>query len=284
MLAIALVDVDLDAVVDHRIDPHRSEAGVAARVRIERRDAHQPVDARLGLQPAVGVVALDHDRRRLDAGLVAGGLFEHFDVEFAPLAPAHVHAQQHARPVAALGAAGAGMHLDIGIQAVGLARQQRLELAALAFRLQRPELRQALVLGVGIALLLAELDQRRRVVEFALDLGERPPSRSCSIVRSRITCCAASGLVQSSGSSDLAFSSARRRVAVSTSKMPPQQSQGLLDRLDQLFGFGAHRQGILDWRREPSGPAPRCKRAPQRARRALVHRSACHRAVNLLSI
>jgi hypothetical protein len=30
--------------------------------------------------------------------------------------------------------------------------------------------------------------------------------------------------------------------------MPPQQSQGLLDRLDQLFGFGAHRQGILDWR------------------------------------
>ena len=65
------------------------------------------------------------------------------------------------------------MHLDVGIQTVRLARQQRLELAALAFRLQRPELRQALVLGAGIALLLAELDQRRRVVEFALDLGER---------------------------------------------------------------------------------------------------------------
>jgi hypothetical protein len=172
--AIALVDVDLDAVVDHRIDPHRGEAGVAARVRIERRDAHQPVHARLGLQPAVRVVALDHDRRRLDAGFVAGGLFEHLDVEFAPLAPAHVHAQQHARPVAALGAAGARMHLDIGIQAVGLARQQRLEFAALAFRLQRPELRQTFVLGLGVALLLAEFDQRRRVVELALDLGDRP--------------------------------------------------------------------------------------------------------------
>ena len=172
-LAVALVDLDLDAVVDHRIDPHRGEAGVAARVGIERRDAHQAVDARFGLQPAVGVVALDHDRRRLDAGLVARGLLEHLDVEFAPLAPAHIHAQQHARPVAALGAAGAGMHLDIGIEAVGLARQQRLELAPLAFRLQRPELRQALVLGLGIALLLAEFDQRRRVVELALDLGER---------------------------------------------------------------------------------------------------------------
>ena len=65
------------------------------------------------------------------------------------------------------------MHLDIGIDAVGLARQQRLELAALALGLQRPELRQALVLGPGVALLLAEFDQRRRVVELALDLGLR---------------------------------------------------------------------------------------------------------------
>ena len=88
---------------------------MAARVRIERRDAHQPMHAQFGLQPAVRVVALDHDRRRLDAGLVAGRLFDHFDLELAPLAPAHVHAQQHARPVAALGAAGAGMHFEIGV-------------------------------------------------------------------------------------------------------------------------------------------------------------------------
>jgi hypothetical protein len=38
----------------------------------------------------------------------------------------------------------------------------------------------------------------------------------------------------------LAFSSARRRVDVSTSKMPPQQTDGLLDRFDERFGFGAH--------------------------------------------
>jgi hypothetical protein len=38
----------------------------------------------------------------------------------------------------------------------------------------------------------------------------------------------------------LAFSSARRRVEVSTSKMPPQQADGLLDRFDERFGFGAH--------------------------------------------
>ena len=66
-----LVDVDLDAVVDHRIDLDAGERRVPARVGIERRDAHQPVHAVLGLEPAVGVAALDLDGRRLDAGALA---------------------------------------------------------------------------------------------------------------------------------------------------------------------------------------------------------------------
>src|SRR5712692_2733548 len=36
------------------------------------------------------------------------------------LGPARVHAQQHVRPVLALGAAGAGMDLEIAVVAVGL--------------------------------------------------------------------------------------------------------------------------------------------------------------------
>ncbi len=88
---------------------------MAARIRIERRNAHEAMNAGFGLQPAVRVVALDDDGRRLDAGLVAGGLFDDLDVELVALAPAHVHAQQHARPVAALGAAGAGMDFEIGV-------------------------------------------------------------------------------------------------------------------------------------------------------------------------
>jgi len=59
-------------------------------------------------------------------------------------------------------------------------------------------------------------------------------------VRSRISFCAASGSSQKFGSSDLAFSSARRRVEVSTSKMPPQQPDRLLDLLYERHGFRAH--------------------------------------------
>jgi hypothetical protein len=47
---VGRVDVDLDRVVDFREDEHRGKAGVAACVRVERRLAHQPVDAGFGAQ------------------------------------------------------------------------------------------------------------------------------------------------------------------------------------------------------------------------------------------
>jgi hypothetical protein len=65
--AVGFLDLDLDAVVDHRVDPDGGEARVPAGVGIEGRDADQAVDAGLGLEPAVGVVALDEQRRALDA-------------------------------------------------------------------------------------------------------------------------------------------------------------------------------------------------------------------------
>ncbi len=67
-LQVALVDLDLDVVVDLRIDPDAGEAGVPARVGVEGRDAHQAVHAALGLELAIGVLALDLDGGGLDAG------------------------------------------------------------------------------------------------------------------------------------------------------------------------------------------------------------------------
>src|SRR5215470_15860759 len=59
-------------------------------------------------------------------------------------------------------------------------------------------------------------------------------------VRSRITFWAFSGLSQSCGSSADAFSSSRRRSALSQSKMPPQQGQGRADLPRQSFDLGTH--------------------------------------------
>jgi len=55
--------------------------------------------------------------------------------------------------------------------------------------------------------------------------------------------CALPESFQKLGSSAALFSSARRRVAVSTSKMPPQQLERLLDLFDEGLGFRAHDAG-----------------------------------------
>ena len=97
------------------------------------------------------------------------GLLDVVDLEAVLLGPAHIHAQQHVGPVLALGAAGAGMHLEVGIVGVGLAGKQRLELAARDLGLELAQRR----LGFGddllIVLGLAELDQRQLIVELLLD-------------------------------------------------------------------------------------------------------------------
>ena len=123
------------------------------------RDAHQPVHAGLGLQPAVGVDALDLQGRRLDAGLLAGGLLDHVDAHAVGVGPARVHPLQHLGPVLGLGAAGAGVDLDIGVVAVGLAGQQRLELGAGGALLERGQLGARLVQRSLVALRVGHLGE-----------------------------------------------------------------------------------------------------------------------------
>ncbi len=237
---ILVVDLDLDLVVDDRIDPDRGEAGVAAVVRIERRDAHQAMHAALGLEPAIGVGAGDPDRRRFDPGLLAAALFEPFDLVAVRLGPARIHAQQHLGPILRLGAAGAGMDLEIAVVGVGLARQQAFELAPgglgaqLFERSPRPRRR-------------SRLRPRPRPIRSAR-ARPRPRARCADSPKSRgrAGCARAAAFAPRAGSSHRrgfsasAFSSARRRVAVSQSKMPPQQRQRPSDVAGRRLDLGAH--------------------------------------------
>ena len=117
-------------------------------------------------------MARDLDGGRLDAGLFALRLLEILDLEAVLFGPARVHAQQHLGPVLAFGAAGAGVNLEIGIEAVGFARQQRFEFAARDFLFQ--VLQRGLGFGDNAAIVLgfAEFDHADIVLEFALDLAD----------------------------------------------------------------------------------------------------------------
>src|SRR5258708_10214700 len=123
----------------------------------------------LGLQPAIGVVTLDLDGRRLDAGALALGLLQKIHLVAVLLGPAGVHAKQNAGPILALGAAGAGVDFEIGLVGVGFARQQRFEFAPRGLGLERLEHRLGLGDDALILLGIAELDHGDLVGEIALD-------------------------------------------------------------------------------------------------------------------
>jgi hypothetical protein len=106
------------AVLEFRDHVHAGKAGVAALVGIEGRDAHQPVHPALGLGEAVGVFAPQHQGSVFDARPLTGQGVGDLDLPPARFGPALVHAQQHGRPVAGLGAPGPGVDAQDGIVAV----------------------------------------------------------------------------------------------------------------------------------------------------------------------
>ena len=171
-LEVGLVDLDLDRVVHDRIDPDAREAGLAPRRGVEGADAHQAVHAGFGLEPAIGGGAGDLQRGGFDAGLLALALLEQLHLVAVLLGPARVHADEHLRPILRLGAAGAGIHLEIGVVAVGLAGQQALDLAALRVLRDAAEGGHAVGDHGRVALGLGHGDQLDRVGELVLEGGE----------------------------------------------------------------------------------------------------------------
>ena len=126
---VLLVDLDLAGhVLQERHHVERGEAGLAAVLGVERRDAHQPVHAPLGGQQPEGVAAAHDERGRHEPGLLAlGGLLD-LDGEAPALGPPGVHAQHHLGPVLGVGAAGAGVDLGHRVAVVVLPGEQRPQL------------------------------------------------------------------------------------------------------------------------------------------------------------
>ncbi len=126
MRMIVELDVDLDFVIDLRIDEDRSERGMPPGVGIERRNSHQPVHADFGLQQPVRILAIDFESHRFDAGAFAFQAVGNHGVQTLALGPAQVHAQQHLRPILAFGAARAWVDDHHGVAPVVFAGEQHL--------------------------------------------------------------------------------------------------------------------------------------------------------------
>ena len=237
------VDVDGDVVVDLRIDPDTGEAGVTTGIAVVRADPDQPVDAAFGLQIAIGIVALNKDGRRLDPGLLAGVVVDQFDLHAVALGPAGVHPLQHAGPVLALGAAGAGIDLDIAVVGVGLAGQQCRHLVAVGAVGKLGQSGDAVVDQGGVAFRLGHGDQLDRVLQFAFDLagGADRFFQALALAHDLLR---RLGVIPQRRILDLGIELVEplhRPVPVEESA---QQGGGGIDPVDMGLRFGAHRLGL----------------------------------------
>ena len=204
----------------------RRRAGVVGR------DAHQPVHAGLGLQPAVGVGALDLQGRRLDPGLLAGGLLERGRRSCRGRWPSAVY-MRCSITAQSLDSVPPAPELisTIGVVAVGLARRAGPPARRGPARSLRRFSCGARLLQRGLVALHRRPSRRTRAASasVALQRLRTASTWAASRVRSRIRAWASSGLSQRVGSSTRAFSSSSLRRAGSQSKTPPEQSDRLLD-------------------------------------------------------
>ncbi len=142
-------------------------------VGIVRRDANQPMHAGLGLEPAIGVCALDLKGRGFQPRFLAGVRFDQLDLIALIVGPAHIHAEQHFGPILAFRAACARVDFEERIVGIGLAREQGLDLALLGFVAQRGDAAFRIGDNFRIALFFAQLDERHSIVEpgFEVRIG-----------------------------------------------------------------------------------------------------------------
>ena len=165
---------------------------------------------------------------------------DQLDLAAVALAPAGVHPLQHLGPVLALGAARAGVDLDIGVVGVGFAGEQRRDLVALGALGQLGEARARLVDQRVVAFGLGHLDELDGVGQLALDRPGRADRlfepaalahdllRRLGIVPQRRVLDPGVELVEP----------AQRAVPV---EEPAQQRGRGLDLVDMGLRFGAHR-------------------------------------------
>ena len=123
--------------------------------------------AGLALQEAVGVVALDHDVRRLQAGLVAVEIVENFIGKAVCLGPAGIHAVEHGAPILRLRAARARVEGQQRVVRVIFARQQGLQTGLLHVGLELGIARRQLLEHGVVVFLQRHFADGHQVVPFA---------------------------------------------------------------------------------------------------------------------
>ena len=121
---VLFLDLDLDLVVDFRIDINRGEARMAAGGCIKWGNAHQPVHTALGIKLPVSIISLYQEGCGLYAGFVPLLVIEYLGSVTRALAPSKIHPRKHLRPILGFGSARPGMYRHNCVGAVVFSGEQ----------------------------------------------------------------------------------------------------------------------------------------------------------------
>jgi len=127
-LDVVGVDLDIDLIGDIGHDLYEGKGGVPPLGVVKGRYAHQAMDAPLGAQVAIHILAPDLGGDALDPGLLALHLVDDLALIAMAFRPAQVHAQEHLRPILRLGAPSPG--IDRQNRVAGIVRPRHQSLGA----------------------------------------------------------------------------------------------------------------------------------------------------------
>jgi hypothetical protein len=164
------VELDLDIVVDLGQDLDQGECRVPPLLGVERADPHEPVNASLRAEPAVGTPAVDRDRRALDARLLALELIDDLGLVAVSLGPTQIHPSQHLGPIGCLCAAGPGADREQCAAFVELAGEEEQGPLPLEVALEGRGLAVELGGQLGIARFLDELEGGQEIVRPSVEV------------------------------------------------------------------------------------------------------------------
>ena len=161
------VNLDLDVIGQNRQHLDACEGRLAALLGVRGRDANETVNALLGTEHAIGVLAAHRERGTVDANDLGRRRVVHRHLPAATLAVAQVHVQKHAAPVLRLEPALARRDAHDGITLVKLAGKpaRKLQLAQVVLE------RVCRCLGLGKEVVIVHLGRKLKSGLRVIKLG-----------------------------------------------------------------------------------------------------------------
>ena len=112
------VDIDINIIVNFRVDKRRAERRMATTAGVERAFTHQAMYTGFSTQPTVSIFASNSDGHGFNTRHFTFRFFNNFSLKAARFSPTQVHTHQHACPVLCFRTAGASLNIEIAICAI----------------------------------------------------------------------------------------------------------------------------------------------------------------------